>query len=72
MYALMAFIALVLYIIFYFMTVVFNALVLYIIFYFMVVSKTENTESTESTESTENTENTEKGSINRKKCKGDL
>lgn len=59
----MAFIALVLYIIFYFMTVAFNALVLYIIFYFMIVSKIENTE---------NTENTEKGSINRKKRKGDL
>lgn len=63
MHTLMAFIALVLYIIFYFMTVAFNALVLYIIFYFMIVSKIENTE---------NTENTEKGSINRKKRKGDL
>lgn len=49
--------------------IAFITLVLHIIFYFRIISKTENTGSTGSTE---NIENTEKGSINRKKHKGDL
>ena len=59
MHVLRAFIALVLYIIFYSMIVAFNALVLYNIFYFMIVNKTENKTS-------------RKHNINRKKHKGDL
>ena len=59
MQILRAFIVLVLYIIFYFMTVAFNVLVLYNIFYFMIVNKTENKTS-------------RKHNINRKKHKGDL
>lgn len=59
MQILRAFIALVLYIIFYSITIVFNALVLYNIFYFMTVNKTENKTS-------------KKHNINRKKHKGEL
>lgn len=39
--------------------IAFITLVLHIIFYFMIISRTENTENTENTESTESTENTE-------------
>lgn len=59
MQILKAFIVLVLYIIFYFMTVAFIVSVLYNIFYFMIVNKIENKIS-------------RKHNINRKKHKGDL
>ena len=39
--------------------IAFITLVLHIIFYFMIISRTESTENTENTENTESTENTE-------------
>lgn len=53
--------------------IIFIALVLYIIFYFMIVSKAENKISRKYNACKKyNRHNYQKHNINRKKCKGDL